>query len=87
MSLFHVGCVSRRVTLWGICGPQCNEGPRSRCFTLGLWFHVGFRADLVMFFVLFRVGFMSVMLGALKFVALKTAEHHKFLCVLGHGVD
>ena len=33
----------------GICGPQCNEGPRSHCFTLGLWFHVGFRADLVMF--------------------------------------
>ena len=29
---------------------QFNEGPRSRCFTLGLWFHVGFRADLVMFF-------------------------------------
>ena len=29
---------------------QSNEGPRSRCFTLGLWFHVGFRADLVMFF-------------------------------------
>ena len=28
---------------------QSNEGPRSRCFTLGLWFHVGFRADLVMF--------------------------------------
>ena len=71
----------------GICGPQSNEGPRSRCFTLGLWFHVGFRADLVMFFMLFRVGFMSVILGALKFIALKTAEHHKFLCVLGHGVD
>ena len=35
----------------GICGPQCNEGPRSRCFTLGLWFHVGFRADLVMVFM------------------------------------
>ena len=29
---------------------QANEGPRSRCFTLGLWFHVGFRADFVMFF-------------------------------------
>ena len=29
---------------------QFNEGSRSRCFTLGLWFHVGFRADLVMFF-------------------------------------
>ena len=40
-----------------------------------------------MFFMLFRVGFVSVMLGALKFVALKTAEHHKFLCVLSHGVD
>ena len=63
MTLFHVGCVSCWVTLWGICGSQCNEGPRSRCFTLGLWFHVGFRADLVMFFMLFRVGFMSVMLG------------------------
>ena len=70
-----------------ICGPQCNEGPRSRCFTLGLWFHVGFGADLVMVFMLFRVGFMSVMLGALKFIALKTSEHHKFLCVFGHGVD
>ena len=22
-----------------------------------------------------------------KFIALKMAEHHKFLCVLGHGVD
>ena len=86
MMLFHVGCVSCRVTLWGeFVDPQCNEGPRSRCFTLGLWFHVGFRTDLVMFFMLFRVGFMSVMLGALKFIALKTAEH-KFLCVLGHGV-
>ena len=29
---------------------QSSEGPRSRCFTLGLWFHVGFRADLVIFF-------------------------------------
>ena len=66
---------------------QANEGPRSRCFTLGLWFHVGFRADFVMFFMLFHVGFMFVMLGALKFIALKSAEHHKFLCVLGHGVD
>ena len=49
-----------------MCGPQCNEGPRSRCFTLGLRFHVGFRVDFLMFFMLFRVGFMSVMLGALK---------------------
>ena len=30
--------------------------------------------------MLFRVGFMSGMLGALKFIALKTAKHHKFLC-------
>ena len=40
-----------------------------------------------MFFMLFRVGFMSGMLGALKFIALKTAKHHKFLCGLSHGVD
>ena len=45
-------------------------------------FMFGFRADLVMFFMLFRVGFMSVMLGALNFIAMKTAEHHRFLCVL-----
>ena len=36
-----------------------------------------------MFFMLFRVGFIFVMLGALKVIALKTAEHHKFLGVLG----
>ena len=34
-----------------------------------------------MSFMLFRVRFMFVMLGALKCIALKTAEHHKFLCV------
>ena len=78
--------VSGDIVGW-ICGTQSNEGPRSRCFTLGLWFHVGFRADLVMFFMLFRVGSMSGMLGASKFIALKTAKHHKFLCSLGHGVD
>ena len=66
---------------------QSNEGPRSRCFTLGLWFHVGFRANLVMFFMLFCVGFLCGMLGALKFIALKTAKHHKYLRRLGHGVD
>ena len=66
---------------------QSNEGPRSCCFMLGLWFHVGFRADLVIFFMLFRVGFMSGMIGALKFIALQTAKHRKFLCGLGHGVD
>ena len=59
-----------------MCGTQCDEAPRNRCFTLGLWFHVGFRADFMMFFMLVRVGFMSVMLGALKFIALKTAERH-----------
>ena len=53
---------------------QSNEGPRSRCFTLGLWFHVGFRADLVICFVLFRVGFMSGMLGALKFIAFENGK-------------
>ena len=74
--LFHVGCVSCRVTLWGeFVDPNLMKDSRSRCFTLGLWFHVGFRADLVMFFMLFRVGFMSVMLGALKFIPLKTLQN------------
>ena len=53
----------------GICGPNLMKDREGRCFTLGLWFHVGFRADLVIFFMLFRVGFMSGMLGALKFIA------------------
>ena len=56
MTLFHVGCVWCRLTLWGNLWTQSNEGPRNRCFTLGLWFHVGFREDLVIFFMLFRVG-------------------------------
>ena len=30
---------------------------------------------------------MSGVLGALRFISLKTAKHHKFLCGLGHGVD
>ena len=34
---------------------QSNEGLRSRCFTLGLWFHVRFRVDLAMFSMLCRV--------------------------------
>ena len=50
-------------------------------------FMLGLERILRCFFMLFRVGCMSGMLGALKFIALKTAKHHKFLCGLGHGVD
>ena len=39
----------------------------------------------MVFFMLYHVGFMLVMLGALKFIAWKTAEHHEFRCILGHG--
>ena len=46
---------------------------------LDLWFHVGLRADLVVFFLLFHVGFKSVMLGTLKFVIGKATEHRKVL--------
>ena len=50
-------------------------------------FMLGLERILWCFFMLFRVGFMSGMFGALKFIVLKTAKHHKFFCGLGHGVD
>ena len=41
----------------------------------------------MVFFMLFHVGFLSVMRGALKFLASQTTDHHEFLCVLGHGAN
>ena len=53
------------------CGPQAKEGRISRCFALGLWFRVGWRADRVVFSMLFHVRFTSVMLGTLKVIVWK----------------
>ena len=64
-----------------------NEGPGSRCFTLGLWFHAGWRADLMVFFIVECTSVSLCVAWAFKLSFWTTAEHHQFCCILGHAVD
>ena len=66
-------------------GPSSDGEPKCRCFRLGLAFHVGRRADHVVFLVLVYVVFTSEIVGTLKFMIWKATGQHKFWRIPGCG--